>query len=645
MANRKNDNAVNVETKVGILRTIAKQIYSDPVIKIREAVANSMDNAASSFIMYAHRPSRSICLFDNGTGISSEKVVKIFKTIGYGIQKTDKFSNSYFGLGLMSILELGKSAIILSKATGTDKILKLDIDTEKIYSTDMEDKPIKSINTCFRISNISFSDRETYSYIDTDQIQKRFNDTFPQTYTEIILQDIEASIFSTIISDEFKTGLSQILPLQIDPFDPFFNYIKDDGLFKKWITNLFDSERRQYCPTIDFYIGVHDEKEIIHLKKYFPKFQENLEISKADILFGEKKYNLDSVEHSYAYYYICSTEDIENRKTGQGSDENDSPQNDDSKETGFWVRNRNFLVKRNDYFKRPGSTKKIIDQPLQKWLFGEIFHTNMTDFLIVTRDEYSWEAKGFTEFYNSLYDLLSDLNNKLRTAWKTSKIVTDNIITPFTNVGSKNDPFQRTQRMLENAGILRPGNMLSEDITTVFQKLNSTRNTDIEDESKTINNLLLQSKGEILLLDDKDVKVYIDSTVSRDKQFIKQREESSNTITVRISPEIFCDKEVTFLGKKFTVYFVAGIDNDSGISVNSDEKKIFINPFNHELLKYSITMIDVYIAIEIAYSLSKSLEEMKDIFLSIVGTKLNKFTDGKKDNIFTALQEELSRRI
>lgn len=644
---------INVETKVGILRTIAKQIYSNPAIKIREAVANSMDNEASRFIMYAHRPTRSICLFDNGTGISKEKVIEIFKNIGYGIQKPNKFSNSYFGLGLMSILELGKSAIILSKVSGENKILKLDIETEKIYSEEMEDKPISSINDFFEINNISLSDREIYSFIDSDQILNKFNNVFPQSFTEIILQNIDDSIFRTIISDEFRTTLSQILPLPIDNSDPFFNYIKDDGIFKKWIMDLFNQENRNFCPIIDFYIGIHDEKGLSQIKKYFPRFQENLEISKADIIYGIQNYTVEVEKpsgtvfekYSYTYYYICSTEDIEKRKFGNDSNDYVISGNDDSKETGFWVRNRNFLVKRNDYFKQPGSTKKIIDQPLQKWLFGEIFHTNMTDFLIVTRDEYAWETKGFAEFYNSLYKLLFEINKKLRSAWKTSRVVTDNFITPFTNIGSNNDPFQRTQNLLENAGIIRQGTKLSEDIATVFQKLDSIRKTDIEDGSKTISNLLLQSKGKILLLDDKEVKVYIDSSVSKDKLFIKQREESSNTITVRISPEIFCDKEVTFLGKKFTVYFVAGIDNDNGISINTDEKKIFINPFNHELLKYSITMVDVYIAIEIAYSLSKSLAEMKDIFLSIVGTKLNKGSNAKKENIFTALQDELSRRV
>ena len=52
--------AIQVDMRIGILDTIAKSIYAEPKVKIREAVANSMDNEASWFIMYMDTPSRSI---------------------------------------------------------------------------------------------------------------------------------------------------------------------------------------------------------------------------------------------------------------------------------------------------------------------------------------------------------------------------------------------------------------------------------------------------------------------------------------------------------------------------------------------------------------------------------------------------------
>jgi uncharacterized Zn ribbon protein len=599
-----------------------------------------MENEATKFFIHAHRPSKSICLFDNGTGITKETIISILKNIGYGVQKNEKFSNSYFGLGLMSILELGKSAIILSKTDGNDDLLKLEIDTATIYSEKMGNEPLSSINKYFVIKSIGASEREKYSYLDSDTILGKFDDSFPGSFTEIILKDIDETLFNTIISEEFEKELSKILPLKIAEYTPFLNYIKDDGSFSEWIMKLCNADDKKYCPTIEVFNGIDEEKELTQLYKYFPKFQNDLEFGKADIVYDKIEYGEGK---SFAFYYLCSTEDIEDGSSKK--DEKDGyDKKDESKETGFWVRNRNFLVKRNDYFNKPGSGKKIIDQPLKKWLFGEIFHSNMTDSLIVTRDEYVWESKTFEEFYNCIKELLSEINKKLRDAWKISKDVTDNFVIPFSNVGTDKDPFQKTQKLLENAGIIKKDN-LSEDIQTVFQKLSLLRKPEIENEEKSIINLLSQSKGEILLYEGDEVKVIIDDKIKKEKGFIKQREVANNIITVRISPEIFSNKEVTFLGHKFTVCFVGAIDSEAGISFNYDDKKIYINPFNKDLLKYSITLIDIYIAIELADSISHDKSEMKVIFLSLVSSKLNKYEDGTKDDIFTALRDELSRRI
>jgi len=108
--------------RIGILDTIAKSIYSDPKVKIREAVANSMDNEATWFIMYMDMTSRSISLMDNGKGIKESRFDEIFQNIGFGLGREEKYSNSYFGLGLMSILELGDKATIITKKRRKESI-------------------------------------------------------------------------------------------------------------------------------------------------------------------------------------------------------------------------------------------------------------------------------------------------------------------------------------------------------------------------------------------------------------------------------------------------------------------------------------------------------------------------------------------
>ena len=60
-----------VDVKVAILHTIADAIYATPTGKIREAVANARDNNATWIIILVDQTRKSICLFDNGPGITS----------------------------------------------------------------------------------------------------------------------------------------------------------------------------------------------------------------------------------------------------------------------------------------------------------------------------------------------------------------------------------------------------------------------------------------------------------------------------------------------------------------------------------------------------------------------------------------------
>ena len=90
--------SLDVGMKIQILDTIAKSIYSDPKVKIREAVANSMDNKASWFILYADNPSLTITLMDNGTGITRTRFEEILRNLGCGT-KTRQVFQLLFWLG------------------------------------------------------------------------------------------------------------------------------------------------------------------------------------------------------------------------------------------------------------------------------------------------------------------------------------------------------------------------------------------------------------------------------------------------------------------------------------------------------------------------------------------------------------------
>jgi hypothetical protein len=387
--NEQSPASLEVEMKIGILHTIARSIYSDPKLKIREAVANSLDNKASWFVIYADRPSRTISLLDNGNGISKERFIEIFKSIGYGETREDKYSNSYFGLGLMSIIEPGKRAIIFSKAKFEEKVLKLEVDSEKIFSPEVLDQPLKEImnSKLLKLAPSDMAERERLSKLSSDEIKEMFG-KFPTNFTEIIIENVDEKVFETITSNEFTEDLSKLLPLKPHKNALFLKSITNPEA-ERWLRELFADET--FFPTIDIYSGISGgEKEINQLWKYFPDFKKDLDLGNVDIEYGEE----ESGDKRFAYYYLFSTDDLEERSKK-------------NMETGFWVRNRNFLVKEADYFQKPGTRKRIIDEPLKHWLFGEIFHENMTDFLVVTRDEYVWESEQFLAFFNKINDLLS----------------------------------------------------------------------------------------------------------------------------------------------------------------------------------------------------------------------------------------------
>lgn len=92
-------------------------------------------------------------------------------------------------------------------------------------------------------------------------------------------------------------------------------------------------------------------------------------------------------------------------------------------------------------------------------------------------------------------------------------------------------------------------------------------------------------------------------------------------VEVSVSPDLFKPQDVIFLGEKYTVLFVAKEEADPGVSINVDETKIYINPFNKELSLYSVTILDIIIALEVAHAMSDDKDQLKDNFLSLIGVK------------------------
>ena len=620
---RKNISSVNI--KAGILNTIAKSIYSDIYIKTREAVSNSIDNKATIFIITVDEHTKSISFYDNGSGISSKRFEEIFNNIGYGQSRNDISTSSYFGLGLMSVLQLGKKAIIYSKCKENKDINHYIIDTKNIFSDDFENQSVDNIKKYITMEILE-GPREEKSFLQDTTILDYYDDILPDSFTEIILHNVEINIMNIITSEDFIKKLRKRLPLKINYDDSFFSHIQDKTKLEEIKKKIFNSTK--YCKTISVYYGkLESEEGYRELNKYYPDFINDIIFTDADIHIYESK------NKSFAAYFLISSQDIE-----KSTDEihKDEQQN----ETGFWVRNRNYLVKSADFFQKPGSRKKIVDAPLTTWIFGEIFHSDMTKMLVVTRDEYIWEDEGFKDFHDELKDFISPINEEYREIWKRGKRIVEAIVEPFNYIRKKHI-FEEFDKVLIDSQIISDVSKSEEFLNEISKEF---KNPNIEDKTSIVGELLVNNKTDLILADNVEgnIKVVI-SKQKLLKNYIKVRDPDTQGIIIKISPDVLLSFRTTFMGKNFMVHYVLKCQEKADLSINIDSEEIYINIASQDLAKYSLTFVEFIMFTKVAYMRSKDREQMYRILLDLIGNRSYIFSI-QPGNIFSALEDILSRR-
>jgi len=152
---------IQVEVKIGILHTIADAIYATPAGKIREAVSNARDNNASWIVILADRTTNSLTFFDNGNGITQDRFLEIFKSIGWGLLRNQPDTKlSYFGLGLMSIFQLGESFSLFTKPKNSKEYNFLGINTKGIFDKKNDNKSISFLQRYFDLTPTSEKSRK-----------------------------------------------------------------------------------------------------------------------------------------------------------------------------------------------------------------------------------------------------------------------------------------------------------------------------------------------------------------------------------------------------------------------------------------------------------------------------------------------------
>jgi histidine kinase/DNA gyrase B/HSP90-like ATPase len=371
---------MQVDVKIKILHTIADAIYSTTEGKIREAVANARDNNAKWIAIVFDQTNKTLFLIDNGKGITKSRFNEIFRSIGYGLLSDDSEEKmSYFGLGLMSIFQLGEEIEIFTRPSGQRQMLKLNVNTEAIFSKNNEKNSITSLNEFIAIGNADEHARSTAS---TSLLNKFISDKLDtdhlESFTEIVIKGIKEEDLNTICEDRFMLELRKLLPLKPEKGEPFLN--RFTGEKSREIRKIMSG--REFCETIDVFFGFQGDTEPEQLWKYFPAFRSDLDFPDDNVLVGR------APDDSFAYYFLHSVAVDLQRMKGE----------DVERETGFWVRNQNFLVKGADFLEKsgPGRKKKTIDKPLKPWIFGEIFCRDMNTLLTVSRNEYLFEKTNLS---------------------------------------------------------------------------------------------------------------------------------------------------------------------------------------------------------------------------------------------------------
>jgi len=609
---------LNVDVKVGILHTIADAIYATPAGKIREAVANARDKDATWIIILVDQTRKSVCLFDNGPGITRKRFQEIFESIGYGMLKHDPEKKlSYFGLGLMSIFQLGNKVKIFTRPQGEKEIHLLEVDTQAIFNKKNEDKSISSLKKSIFLKETDEPTRRACTPPLLNDVITKPPFKVLSSFTEIVIEDVKSEDLDIIYKDEFVEELRKVLPLRIQEDEPFLKRITGKKI--KEIRNIL--ENNEFCKTIDVFFGIQEEDKIEQLWKYFPGFRSDLTFPDDNVYVG--------IGQEFAYYIIHSVAVDLHRSQ------------DVEKESGFWIRNQNFLVKSADFLERPGPGRRIktIDLPLRAWIFGEIFHKDMNAFLTVSRNEYLFEKDEFTNFRDKLINIVSPLNQELRNIWEKRKNIVEGLVEPFSKLTEPEGAIKRTESRLRD--IVRKDLGEQDFKKQMFERLRQSRNKRIENEDSRVDLILSQNKDPITLGEDKNAVVKIDPALKgkiQDYQITWDAEKKK--VITSISPDLFEPKDAVFLGETFRVVFVVQKEEDPGVSIDVDSRIIYINPFNQEMLQYSVSIFDVYIALLIANALSRNKDELVKNVLALLGASSPVTT-----RYITPLGDDLRRTI
>ena len=122
-------NQFNFNISLSVLNHLGRNLYRNIVTVIGEAISNSWDADAKNVWIEIDRENNTMCVLDDGSGMTAEDFQNKFLKIGYSKRKDGNFKSAsgrpYIGrkgIGKLALLSCAKRIHIATKTVGTDLI-------------------------------------------------------------------------------------------------------------------------------------------------------------------------------------------------------------------------------------------------------------------------------------------------------------------------------------------------------------------------------------------------------------------------------------------------------------------------------------------------------------------------------------------
>ena len=166
----------NINAAARIIGDISTGVYRSPANALKEMVSNSFDAGATEVVISTDHPGfASVSCFDNGPGISVDKLGEIFRFIG-GSDKRFKGDSGAFGrpvigrigIGILAMSQISKRFVIISSQEGDPFRIEVEVNIEEFETADAARQNLgEGQNGQYRVYRIPESLDEHYTIVAT----------------------------------------------------------------------------------------------------------------------------------------------------------------------------------------------------------------------------------------------------------------------------------------------------------------------------------------------------------------------------------------------------------------------------------------------------------------------------------------------